>query len=81
MESNRSSFVRLYAMLHEKVDTVAVKVLNNGSTQNVVNFLWALVKIEADDVVTQMIPFQMAPKSWDIEKLGFIHTLFNKCMK
>ena len=81
VESNGTSFVRLYAMLHEKVDAIAVKVLNNGSTQNVVNFLWALVKIEADDVVTQMIPFQKAPKSWDIEKLGFVHTLLNKCMK
>ena len=79
--SNGSSFARLYTMLHDKVDAVATKVLNSGSTQNVVNFLWAMVKIESDEVVTQQIPFQQAPKSWDIERLGFVNTLFKKCLK
>jgi hypothetical protein len=70
--SSAELLITLYNKVHNKIDDEVQKVLNECSAQNTVNILWALVKIESDDIINKKIPFQKLPKAFDIEKLGFI---------
>ena len=73
--TNLQVLTSIYNKLHEKIDKEVKKIIHKCSAQNIVNILWALVKIESDLIVTEKIPFDQLPEAWDIEKLGLINIL------